>query len=526
MNLLLLRLKAGTLPWLLCHEVRLWWRGLRGKWFLIAIALFLGLSILTPLILGGLIFDTTDNVAQAFTLNPLPEPLLWGAVFIYLSIFFLVFTQAMGQSLNALFDRGDLDVLGSSPISSQVIFASRLLSVALNLFLSVSLFILLPTLAAVFIGFVQVLGIYLALAGIVIIATSLAMLMALLLVRLIGARQARIWIQILASVFWVCFFLMTQLPNWLISREFEAQPFSPSWVSLFATGRLLSAQSWIWFPARAIFLDPVAVMLTVLVSGLLFWLTVETLHHTFISGTQQSLTLKHRQSHTSSKRAFSHSFRQIALLKEWRIIGRNPQLLSQIFLPIVGLIPLTVLMLRGDAGDASSSLSTVVTTSSPLFGSFLTTQLTLICLAGEEAADLLRSSPVPGTALRRFKLMAVLIPVWLLASPLFVILLFRGEPWLPALAVFVGATICSAFLGLWNAQPISMTGLIKRQRQNASKDILLASLQFISFFVWMFLGFQISHGNLIPIVSSVGLIAILMLIAYQRSRILGSSLGF
>ena len=131
-----------------------------------------------------------------------------------------------------------------------------------------------------------------------------------------------------------------------------------------------------------------------------------------------------------------------------------------------------------------------------------------------------------GTALRRFKLMAVLIPTWLLVSPLFVILILRGEPWLPALAVFLGATVCSAFLGLWNAQPISIAGLIKRQRQKISKDSVLAVLQFISFFVWMFLGFQMSQGNLIAILSSIGLITILMLIAYQRSRVLGSSLGF
>ena len=324
--------------------------GLRGKWFLIAIALFLGLSILTPLILGGLIFDTTDNVAQSFTLNPLPEPLLWGAVFIYLSIFFLVLTQAMGQSLNALFDRGDLDVLGSSPIASQVVFASRLLGIALNLFLSVSLFILLPSLAAVFIGFTRFLGIYIALSGICIAATSLAMLMTLLLVRLIGARQARIWTQIVASVFWVLFFLMTQLPNWLVSNDFGSELFLASWANVFAAGGMLNAQSLIWFPARAIFLDPASVVLTLLVSGTLLWLTVETLHRTFISGTQQSLTLKYRQSSASTQREFSHSFGKVALLKEWRMIGRNPQLLSQVFVPIFGFIPFTVLILRGSAG--------------------------------------------------------------------------------------------------------------------------------------------------------------------------------
>ena len=518
--------KAGSLSWLLHYEIRLWWRGLRGKWFLIVMAILLGVLMAGLLILWLSIFSRFGDIAQIWMLSPLPEPFLWGAVVASLFIFCLAFIQAMGQSLIALFDRGDLDLLMSSPISSKVIFASRLLGVALEIFLGISVFIVLPSLVAVLLGFISLLGVYPALMGFCLTATCLAMLMTLGLVRLIGARQARTWNQVIASLLGAIFFLMTQLPNLVMSSKTESGQLWISLTSLFEQGRALSAESWIWFPARAIFFDPGAVLLTLLTSGALFWLTVETLHRTFINGTQQSLTLKQRKLNPTSVTRFNSSLNRVVLLKEWRLIGRNPYLLSRTFLSVLFLIPLSVMMLRGDGDNPIAGLSAMVSTVSPLVGSSLISQLALISISGEEAPDLLRSSPVKGTNLRRLKLLAVLIPVWLLLSPLFVILIIRGETWLPALAVFIGATICHALLSLWNARPISLSNLISRQRQNLSNDTILGCLNFISFFAWLFLGFQVGAGNRTLTLIGVSLISILMLVAYRRSRLLGSSLGF
>ena len=518
--------KEGALPWLLHHEIRLWWRGLRGKWFLIAMAILFGLLIVGPLILWLGIFSRFDDIAQIWMLSPLPAPFLWGAVVTSLFSFFFAFIQAMGQSLIALFDRGDLDLLISSPISSKVIFASRLLSIALEIFLGMSVFIVLPSLVAVLFGFIRLLGVYPTLMGLCLTATCLAMLMTLGLVSLIGARQARMWNQVLASLLMAIFFLLTQLPNLMMSTNTESGQLWRPLTSLFEEGKALSSESWIWFPARAIFFDPGAVLLTFVISGAVFWLTVETLHRTFINGTQQSLTLKQRKPRHTSVTRFNNSLSQVVLLKEWRLILRNPYLLSRTFLSILFFIPLSITLLRGDEGDAIASLSTMVSTVSPFVGGSLTSQLALIGISGEEAPDLLRSSPIKGTNLRRLKLLAVLLPVWLLLSPLFVILIIRGEPWLPALAVFIGATICHALLSLWNARPIALSSLISRQRQNVSNDAILAGLTFISFFAWLFLGFQVSAGNKSLSLVGLSLISILMLIAYKRSRLLGSSLGF
>ena len=352
------------------------------------------------------------------------------------------------------------------------------------------------------------------------------MLITLWLVRLVGARQARLWNQVLASVLGVIFFLSSQLPSLIGASPTESDPFWTSFTGLFGEGNVLGAESWIWFPARAIFFDPGAVALTLFTSGALLWVTVETLHRTFIDGTQQSLTIKQGKRPPKAATRFNSSLSRVVLLKEWRAIGRNPHLLSQTFFSVLFLIPLLVMMLRGDEGGAIASLSTVASTASPVVGSSLTSQLAIVCISGEEAPDLLRSSPVKGTELRHLKLLAVLIPVWLLLSPLFVILMLRGEPWLPALAVFMGATICHALLSLWNARPISLSSLIKRQRQKVSSDTILGCLNFISFIAWLFLGFQVGEGNIRLALAGAGFISVLMFIAYQRSRWLGSSLGF
>ena len=519
-------MKEGALLWLLQHEIRLWWRGLRGRWLLIAMAILFGVLMGGLVILWLVIYSSSSNVPQSLLLDVFSEPILWGAVVGWLFCFFFAFIQAMGQSVITLFDRGDLDLLVSSPISSKVIFASRLIGVAIEIFLGVSAYIVLPSLIAVLAGFIQLLGVFPALMSLCLMATCLAMLITLWLVRLVGARQARLWNQVLASLLGAVFFLSSQLPHLMTPTQPESGSVWTSLTGFFGEGRVLGAESWIWFPARAIFFEPGAVLLTLLTSGALLWVTVETLHRTFINGTQQSLTIKQGKPNHKSAARFNSSLSRVVLLKEWRAIGRNPHLLSQTFFSILFLIPMLVMMLRSGESGAIASFSTIVSTASPLVGSSLTSQLAIVCIAGEEAPDLLRSSPIKGTDLRRLKLLAVLIPVWLLLSPMFVILILRGEPWLPALSVFMGATICHALLSLWNARPISLSSLITRRRQNANSDTVLGCLTFISFFTWLFLGFQVGEGNMGLALTGVGIISVLMFIAYRRSCWLGSSLGF
>ncbi|MEM1311626.1 MAG: hypothetical protein AAGF98_19360, partial [Cyanobacteria bacterium P01_H01_bin.153] len=450
-----MRLKVGSLPWLLRHEIRLWWRELRGKWLILALALLFGLPYMLLLVLS-LSLQSADSgssgsIAQTLGITPLADPVLWGAVLVCFFIFYLAFMQAIPKSLTAVFDRGDLDLLIASPVSGKTVFASRLIGVSLQIFLGIGVFLVLPSLFALVLGLFQVLGIYIALAGICLVATSLAMVITLWLVHLMGAPKARVTSQILASVLGLSFFLMTQLPN-LIGPAVEDTGVWNTLLGIFeGEDAILGANSWLWFPARAIFLDPGAALLTVLVSVAIPWLTIAMLYRTFVESTQQSFTAKRRKS-AASVTQFKSKLSRVVLSKEWRIIRRNPYLLSRTALSVLFLIPIAVSLLRGGGDTAIAAPNTLVASAGPVVGISLTSQLALICIAGEEASDLLRSAPVEGTTLRRLKLLAVLLPVWLLLSPLFFTLMLRGEPWLPALAVFLGATTCHALLSLWSAR--------------------------------------------------------------------------
>lgn len=521
-----MRLKVGTLPWLLWHELQLWWRELRGKWLIVAGALIFSVVLILLVTVWMAVFSTNPGLRTTWSSITQSDAALWTAVVIWIFMFLYLFPLAMGQSVIALFDRGDLDLLVASPMSSQVIFASRLLSVAIELFLGLCLFAVPISFFLLLSGLFQLLGIFPALMGLTLSTASLAMLLTLWLVKLFGARRARTIAQVLTLVLTAIVFIAAQAPN-LFQRS-DPRGFS-NWLAQmqpwFGGSGLLGAGSWLWFPARAMFFDLPSVLLTGLVSGGLAWLTVETLHRSFIDGTQQSVTLKQSRRPVQETR-FTSGLNQIVLLKEWRVIGRNPYLLSQTFLSIVFLIPLLFVLWRNDRGSAIASLSTVVTSAGVLIGCNLASTMTLICLSGEEAPDLLKSAPVVGTQLRRLKLLAALIPVWLVLSPLFVILLLKGEAWVLPLLVFVGATTCTATLRLWNSKPISLAGLIARRRQNPSSDVVLGLLEGVDVVAWIVVGFQLNSGNGAAVVVALMVIAGVMVMAYHRSRQLGTSLGF
>ncbi len=513
-------MKVGTLPWLLRHELRLWWREISTK-----PAVVIATTILSLLFTGLFVslWFSLGEARQKVAFGTIPDFAIWLAVGVWLLGFCYALTMAMGYSLVALFERGDLDLLVSSPVSSKVIFASRFMAIALEIFLSFSIFVVPVSLIAVVVGIPQLLGLYPALIGISLTATSVAMLLTLKLVRLIGARQARTLTQVLTAFLSASVFLSLRLPYLIEAQSFNNKALWNHLQLWFAKGPL-SAGSLIWFPAKAIFFDPLSVLLTLLISGILTWVAVETLHRSFITGTQQSVTQKHRQMRSTEATHFATGFNRILLYKEWRVIWRNPYLLSRIFLQIVFLIPAVAVVLRGKSGMIAD-ISTFVTLASIGIGGVLTSTLTIICVAGEEASDLLKSSPVNGTRLRRIKLLAALLPVWLLLSPLFVILMVKGENWFISLLIFLSATICSALLSLWNSRPIRLLDMFQR-RQNSRADFFLGLLEKFSWIIWVWLGLTIRQGHIELTFMALVAICLVMAIAYARSRQLGTSLGY
>jgi ABC-2 type transport system permease protein len=107
-------------------------------------------------------------------------------------------SSALKASVMALFERGDLDLLLSSPLSSRSIFTVRLLGVVMS-GAALYLFLFGPLVhVGVALGQFGWIGVYVTIATTATLMACLGMLLTLALVRVLGARRTRVLAQVLA----------------------------------------------------------------------------------------------------------------------------------------------------------------------------------------------------------------------------------------------------------------------------------------------------------------------------------------
>jgi len=190
-----MRGRPGSIPWLFRHELRLQWysagsrkpakdaRAQRrpGMAGLATIGLaWLALHVIAYFVvarIGGI--DARDPRVMVAV-----SALLFGCMSFMLA-------SALKSSVLVLFERGDLDLLLSSPLPSRSIFTVRLGTVAAGT-AALYLFFLAPFAhAGALLGHVGWLAVYPVVLGTASVIACIAMLLTLGLVRLIGARRTR-----------------------------------------------------------------------------------------------------------------------------------------------------------------------------------------------------------------------------------------------------------------------------------------------------------------------------------------------
>jgi ABC-2 type transport system permease protein len=150
------------------------------------------------------------------------------------------------------------------------------------------------------------------------------------------------------------------------------------------------------------------------------------------------------------------------VIKEWRLIMRDPHLISQVLLQLIYLLPLFVLILRG-AGTPIPAIGAGLT----LLCSSLAYSLAWIVISAEEAPDLLLSAPVSRRSVRLGKLAAsVMPPLALVALPLL---------WLVVRAPLAGLMVCftvsaavlgAALIVMWTGRPAPRSDFRARGKEN------------------------------------------------------------
>ena len=483
--------RPGSAAWLLMHECRLFFYDMGenkpGHAAARGMSVFgMGMILLAIAIIHFGVWMAMHKMPVLD--GEIPPFMLIGAGIAMLVAFSLMLSLGLTRSVRALFERGDLDLLLSSPLSSRTIFSVRLAGIVFGV--SIWFFILLAPVANIglLLGQPRWLGIYPALSGLAVIASALAMLLTLGLVKTIGVRRTRTVGQILGALTGASVFILTQVFGNFGKdlRQNVLMQLTP----LFQPGGMLDAQSLIWMPARALFGSLPAIMIFLLISLACFWFTAQFTHNFFVRGVQQAGGDQHPVQPSAATGAavslpvqpsklghgrFRHSLRMTIILKEWRLIARDPQLISQVLLQLLYMGPLFLLVYKGQ------TLLPGVAAGLVFLAASLAGSLIWVMVSAEDAPDLLRAAPVRPSLILISKLIAAILPVMVLLAPLLIWLLLQQT--ILGLAVLVCA--CAAMLGaalihLWQAKPGTRAQFNKR----GQSQILAGLLEALSSFAW------------------------------------------
>jgi ABC-2 type transport system permease protein len=159
---------------------------------------------------------------------------------------------------------------------------------------------------------------------------------------------------------------------------------------------------------------------------------------------------------------FRAGLTRIIVGKELRLIARDPELITQVALRLIYVIPLAALLVRGrhgvDPGPAIAGGATA-------FAGLLASSLAWIIVAAEDAPDLLAAAPRDAAAIARAKLVAaVLVPLALLGVAALAAAVAAGARAAGVtLAIGAVAAVTAAQLQAWFGRPAPRAAFRRRQ---------------------------------------------------------------
>lgn len=510
--------RAGSALWLLRHELRLFMFDILGARKDPARIGISKKAVAVWLVLGLLMHAFAFMVLKAAgaSAGAPTHKLLMTVSAVMAGVFTMMLSSGLKASVEVLFERGDMDLLLSSPLPSRSIFSVRLAANVAGC-AALYLFFLTPFAhAGVLLGQFHWLGIYPAILGMALVSASFAMLLTLGLVRWLGVRRTRVTAQLLGALSGAAIFLVGQTTSTIASGP-SLRRVLARLAPLFDQGAVLGPDSVLWLPAKAALGVPLPALLLLGVGGAAYWLTARFTHRFFVHGVQQAVSAVRAASAPAGglRFHFGRGLARTVILKEWRLIARDPQLISQVALQLLYMLPLCMPLVVG----RSSSLPAVAAALAFLCGA-LSASLGWIVISAEDAPDLLRGAPCRPDTIRRAKLAAVVIP------PLAVVLgplvwLALTLPTQAALMLGICA-LCAANTALvvaWCARPAARGDFKVRSKAN----LLGTVFEILTGAGWAGLSYIVLHGMAQPawsgaILTGAGLNAALLVALLATAR--------
>ena len=273
-----MRGKPGSTWWLLQHELRMFWfnqsqRSKKRNWVApLLLVAWLALHVLAFTILRSMPAMPADALAIA----------AMGATALLVVLGTFMFSSGLKACVDSLFERGDVDLLLSSPLPSRSIFTVRLSAITLSV-ASVYLGLAGPVInAGLLLGHASWLVVYAVILAWTAVCCSLAMLLTLLLVRVIGARKTRVVAQVISAIAGALIFLLAQAQN--MFQLYSAESIKAATADLLAPGAMLAPDSVVWSAGRAALGAAGPLLGLVAIAVAVFLFTVHFTHNFFVRG--------------------------------------------------------------------------------------------------------------------------------------------------------------------------------------------------------------------------------------------------
>jgi ABC-2 type transport system permease protein len=386
---------------------------------------------------------------------------LIGALYVLLFTFML--SQALMLITESIYQRGDLDFLLASPLPPWRILLVRMAAIAINvallyLMLLGAVFIFLP-----FFGGWQWMAFLPSVLGLALLATGVGLVLARGMFLVFGPKLTRIIAQIAAGLIGASFFLAMQSQNF-VPYEQRAQVFSMVMQRLAPIlGDPLSPLS---LPARASLGAPGAFAAWIAVAFGGYALAVWWFASRFVANAAAIAGAGNRRRADTSERQMRGGLGPSLVRKEWRLLLRDPLLLSQIMLQLLYLLPLFFIFTRqlGHEGLQRYSIGGFAS-AFVLLATSLAASLAWLTVSAEDAPDLIAAAPVPREEIEHAKAFAAGTPVVAL-----LLLPAIGAGWLAPMAgvwLFIGGVLAigsACLVAVWHQAPGDRKNFRRRRR--------------------------------------------------------------
>jgi ABC-2 type transport system permease protein len=504
----------ASIGWFARHELTLAWRdwvgmmtgGKRRRAVVLFVALGL-FAILLHLMADALVRPwVEDGIAP----DKPTLVLITGGGFLFWTV---MLSQALESVTRAYYARSDLDLLLSSPASSQKIFAVRTGAIAAG---TIALACLL---GSPMINMLAIedgphwLAAYAVLAAMGSLSAAIAALVTIGLFRLFGPKRTRLIAQIIAGIVGAGFVIGIQAAAIMAYGNMSRFDVLQSDAVVSMAPDLASP---LWLPARAAMGDlwALLIVVTIGIGSLVAVIALTSSSFDKYAVAAAGVAQARVRQRPAGLGFIRTSQKQALRLKEWKLLRRDPWLLSQTLMQILYLVP-PALLLWINFGSSAGMFVVVVPVLVMAAGQ-LAGGLAWLAISGEDAHDLVVTAPVPPGAVLTAKIEAVSVVIAVVMLPLLLLIAVSSIPM--AVITAVGAILSAGSattIQLWFRIPSRRS--MFRRRQVASRTATISEA-FVSI-MWAGTAALVANGGWTAIAAVVpAFLAILILVIARALR--------